>query len=57
MYLGRLVRINMPLFPTPSTTPDSLQPTALQRNTPHEAWIYLIPDKQMRGNARISKKM
>ncbi|KAL7627009.1 hypothetical protein AAE478_003785 [Parahypoxylon ruwenzoriense] len=43
--------VNMPLFPAPSTIPESLQPTALQRSTPHETWIDLIPDKQMRDNA------
>ncbi|KAI1375040.1 hypothetical protein F4677DRAFT_424434 [Hypoxylon crocopeplum] len=46
--------VNMPLFPAPSTVPESLQPTALQRSTPHEPWIDLIPDKQMRDNAIIA---
>ncbi|KAI1096318.1 hypothetical protein F5B19DRAFT_435825 [Rostrohypoxylon terebratum] len=41
---------NMPLFPAPSNIPESLQPTALQLRTPHEPWIDLIPDKQMRDN-------
>ncbi|KAI0179972.1 hypothetical protein GGR52DRAFT_529258 [Hypoxylon sp. FL1284] len=43
--------VNMPLFPAPSTIPESLQPTALQQSTPHEPWIDLIPDKQLRDNA------
>ncbi|KAI1212504.1 uncharacterized protein F4807DRAFT_416374 [Annulohypoxylon truncatum] len=42
--------VNMPLFPAPSNIPESLQPTALQLSTPHEPWIDLIPDKQMRDN-------
>ncbi|KAI1768847.1 hypothetical protein GGR53DRAFT_475986 [Hypoxylon sp. FL1150] len=46
--------VNMPLFPAPSTIPESLQPTALQRNTPHEPWIDIIPDKQMRDNAILA---
>lgn len=46
--------VNMPLFPTPSTIPESLQPTALQLRTPHEPWIDLIPDKQMRDNAILA---
>ncbi|KAI1078428.1 hypothetical protein F5B20DRAFT_548104 [Whalleya microplaca] len=41
----------MPLFPAPATIPESLRPTALQRSTPHEPWIDLIPDKRMRDNA------
>lgn len=46
--------IGMPLFPAPSTVPESLQPTALQRSTPHEPWIDLIPDKQIRDNAILA---
>ncbi|KAI0131676.1 hypothetical protein F4776DRAFT_154360 [Hypoxylon sp. NC0597] len=46
--------INMPLFPTPSTIPESLQPTTLQLSIPHEPWIDLIPDKQMRDNAILA---
>ncbi|KAI0887273.1 uncharacterized protein GGS22DRAFT_156597 [Annulohypoxylon maeteangense] len=42
--------VGMPLFPAPSGIPESLQPTALQLSTPHEPWIDLIPDKQMRDN-------
>ncbi|KAI5859325.1 hypothetical protein GGS23DRAFT_585880 [Durotheca rogersii] len=42
---------NVPLFPAPSTIPESLEPTALQLSTPHEPWMDLIPDKQMRDNA------
>ncbi|KAI1450942.1 hypothetical protein F5Y02DRAFT_366428 [Annulohypoxylon stygium] len=42
--------VDMPLFPAPSNTPESLQPTELQLCTPHEPWIDLIPDKQMRDN-------
>ncbi|KAI1457680.1 hypothetical protein F4805DRAFT_427826 [Annulohypoxylon moriforme] len=42
--------VNMPLFPAPSNVPESLKPTALQLSTPHEPWIDLIPDKQMRDN-------
>ncbi|OTB08632.1 hypothetical protein M426DRAFT_316642 [Hypoxylon sp. CI-4A] len=43
--------VQVPLFEAPSTIPESLQPTALQLSTPHEPWIDLIPDKQMRDNA------
>ncbi|KAI0840448.1 hypothetical protein F5Y06DRAFT_262799 [Hypoxylon sp. FL0890] len=46
--------VNMPFFPTPYTIPESLQPTALQRSIPHEPWIDLIPDKQMRDNAILA---
>ncbi|KAI0380894.1 hypothetical protein F5Y04DRAFT_256174 [Hypomontagnella monticulosa] len=46
--------VNMPLFPAPSTIPESLQPTVLQLRTPHEAWMDLIPDKQMRDNAILA---
>ncbi|KAI4862900.1 hypothetical protein F4820DRAFT_428940 [Hypoxylon rubiginosum] len=46
--------VNMPLFPAPSIIPESLQPTTLQRSTPHEPWIDLIPDKQMRDNAVLT---
>ncbi|KAI1143838.1 hypothetical protein F5Y05DRAFT_362792 [Hypoxylon sp. FL0543] len=46
--------VNMPLFPAPSLIPESLQPTALQRSIPHEPWIDLIPDKQMRDNAILA---
>lgn len=46
--------VNMPFFPTPSTIPESLQPTALQQSTPHEPWIDLIPDKEMRDNAILA---
>ncbi|KAK6950340.1 hypothetical protein Daesc_008666 [Daldinia eschscholtzii] len=46
--------VGMTLFPTPSTIPESLQQTELQRNTPHEPWIDLIPDKTMRDNAILS---
>ncbi|KAI1103764.1 hypothetical protein F4804DRAFT_309146 [Jackrogersella minutella] len=46
--------VNMPLFPAPSTIPESLQSTALQRSTLHEPWIDLIPDKQMRDNAILA---
>ncbi|KAI1393710.1 uncharacterized protein F4822DRAFT_385543 [Hypoxylon trugodes] len=48
------VWVNMPLFPAPSTIPESLQSTELQRNTPHEPWIDLIPDKQMRDNTILA---
>ncbi|KAI1464664.1 uncharacterized protein F4812DRAFT_441465 [Daldinia caldariorum] len=46
--------MGMPLFPAPSTIPESLQQTELQRNTPHEPWIDLIPDKKMRDNAILA---
>ncbi|KAI1417576.1 hypothetical protein F5Y13DRAFT_151333 [Hypoxylon sp. FL1857] len=46
--------VNMPLFPAPSTIPESLRPTALQQSIPHEPWIDLIPDKQMRDNAILA---
>ncbi|KAI2785349.1 hypothetical protein F4815DRAFT_452386 [Daldinia loculata] len=46
--------VNMTLFPAPSTIPESLQQTELQRNMPHEPWIDLIPDKQMRDNAILA---
>ncbi|KAI8963902.1 hypothetical protein F5Y11DRAFT_317759 [Daldinia sp. FL1419] len=44
----------MTLFPAPSTIPESLQQTELQRSTPHEPWIDLIPDKQIRDNAILA---
>ncbi|KAJ9607760.1 hypothetical protein H2200_007838 [Cladophialophora chaetospira] len=37
-------------FPSDSL-PKSLQPTSLQRSTPHEDWIDLIPSPKMRDNA------
>ncbi|KAI1808416.1 hypothetical protein F4811DRAFT_500775 [Daldinia bambusicola] len=46
--------VGMTLFPAPSTIPESLQQTELQRNTPHEPWIDLIPDKKMRDNAILA---
>ncbi|KAI0010142.1 hypothetical protein F4779DRAFT_616872 [Xylariaceae sp. FL0662B] len=46
--------VGMPLFPTPVALPESLRPTALQRSTPHEPWIDLIPDRQMRDNAILA---
>jgi Domain of unknown function (DUF3425) len=41
----------LPLFPAPSSIPESLLPTPLQESTPHEPWIDLIPDSTMRDNA------
>lgn len=45
-----------PLFPwtgyQPSgNIPDSLRPTQLQRSTPHEVWIDILPSARMRDNA------
>ena len=45
-----------PLFPwagyRPSgSIPDSLRPTPLQRSTPHEVWIDILPSARMRDNA------
>ncbi|WDK08732.1 hypothetical protein CGRA01v4_00010 [Colletotrichum graminicola] len=39
------------LFPSPSTIPPTLLPTKLQRVTPHESWIDLLPSGTMRDNA------
>lgn len=48
-----------PLFPwsgyQPSgNIPDSLRPTPLQRSTPHEVWIDLLPSPRMRDNAIVA---
>lgn len=48
-----------PLFPwaghRPSgNIPGSLQPTALQRSTPHEVWIDILPSARMRDNAIVA---
>ncbi|KAH8757276.1 hypothetical protein F5883DRAFT_568503 [Diaporthe sp. PMI_573] len=48
-----------PLFPwtgyQPSgRIPDSLRPTPLQRSTPHEVWIDLLPSPRMRDNAIVA---
>lgn len=48
-----------PLFPwtdaRPSgNIPDSLRPTRLQRTTPHEAWIDILPSGRMRDNAIVA---
>lgn len=48
-----------PLFPwtgyQPSgNIPDSLRPTPLQRSTPHEVWIDLLPSARMRDNAIVA---
>lgn len=48
-----------PLFPwtgyQPSgNIPDSLRPTPLQRSTPHEVWIDIIPSARMRDNAIVA---
>lgn len=48
-----------PLFPWdgyhPSgDIPDSLRPTLLQRSTPHEVWIDLLPSPRMRDNAIVA---
>ncbi|KAK1962654.1 hypothetical protein LY78DRAFT_586240 [Colletotrichum sublineola] len=39
------------LFPPPSTIPPTLLPTRLQRMTPHESWIDILPSGTMRDNA------
>jgi hypothetical protein len=41
----------MPLFPAPSEVPASLIPTELQKSTPHDSWIDLVPSPRMRDNA------
>ncbi|KAI7774405.1 hypothetical protein LA080_008799 [Diaporthe eres] len=48
-----------PLFPwtgyQPSgDIPDSLRPTPLQRSTPHEVWIDILPSARMRDNAIVA---
>lgn len=48
-----------PLFPWtgyhPSgDIPDSLRPTPLQRSTPHEVWIDILPSARMRDNAIVA---
>jgi hypothetical protein len=44
-------REKMPLFPSPTDVPVSLVPTALQKSSPHEPWIDLLPCPTMRDNA------
>ncbi|KAK1986928.1 hypothetical protein LZ30DRAFT_703883 [Colletotrichum cereale] len=39
------------LFPSPSTIPPTLLPTKLQKVTPHEDWIDILPSGTMRDNA------
>lgn len=41
----------LPLFPAPAEIPESLAPTELQKRTPHEMWIDLLPDRTLRDNA------
>ncbi|KAG6358035.1 hypothetical protein INS49_013919 [Diaporthe citri] len=48
-----------PLFPwagyQPSgNIPESLRPTPLQRSTPHEVWIDILPSARMRDNAIVA---
>jgi hypothetical protein len=42
---------SLQLFPSPTTVPESLQPTSLQLAVPHDRWIDLIPSPTMRDNA------
>ncbi|KAK2029816.1 hypothetical protein LX32DRAFT_587948 [Colletotrichum zoysiae] len=39
------------IFPPTSTIPPTLLPTKLQRATPHEPWIDILPSVAMRDNA------
>jgi Domain of unknown function (DUF3425) len=42
----------LPLHPTPSSIPNppGLEPTTLQKSTPHAHWINMIPSPTMRDN-------
>lgn len=40
----------IPILPAPTTIPDSLKATPLQKSTPHELWIDTLPLGQMRDN-------
>lgn len=47
-------RGSIPIFSNPYqgvSIPPTLQPTPLQRSTPHPEWVDLIPSPQMRDNA------
>lgn len=37
-------------LPTPATVPPSLEPTSLQRSTPHQPWIDCFPAARVRDN-------
>lgn len=41
---------HIPLFPPPLTIPNTLVPTELQMQTPHDLWIDLLPEPAMRDN-------
>ncbi|CAG9953007.1 unnamed protein product [Clonostachys rosea f. rosea IK726] len=48
---------NMPLFSPSSTfweTPESLRPTKIQLQIPHDFWVDLIPDPQLRDNVLLA---
>ncbi|VUC25739.1 unnamed protein product [Clonostachys rosea] len=48
---------NMPLFVPSSTfweTPASLKPTKIQLEIPHDFWVDLIPDPQLRDNVLLA---
>lgn len=40
----------LPLFSAPVILPESLAPTELQKCTPHDAWVDLLPDATLRDN-------
>lgn len=48
-----LESLRLPLFPTPkgSRVPESLEPTSLQKQVPHDPRIDLLPEAPMRDNA------